>query len=210
MSGHSPVVLAALASLLFSGAVLVWPPRQRIGADARHRAGPSEAPDLADGPAPVAAADQPGWAAVATYESVAGALGLLAVSLRGGAGMTESIAAVARRIGGEAGNQLDTVVAGLRWGLDDAEAWEGAPRVWQRAARALRMAAISGMPPADLLEATARDLRREHSAALRVATARLGVRIVLPLGLAFLPAFALTTVIPVLLALAGRVLGQSW
>jgi len=39
-----------------------------------------------------------------------------------------------------------------------------------------------------------------------VATATLGIRIVLPLGLAFLPAFVLTTVVPVVLALANQVL----
>ena len=47
-------------------------------------------------------------------------------------------------------------------------------------------------------------LRRQQR--LEVATATLGVRIVLPLGLLFLPAFLLTTVVPIVLALARQVL----
>ncbi len=42
---------------------------------------------------------------------------------------------------------------------------------------------------------------------MQAAAARAGVRLVLPLGLAFLPAFACTAVIPVVLALAHTVLG---
>jgi len=37
----------------------------------------------------------------------------------------------------------------------------------------------------------------------------LGVRIVLPLGLVFLPAFVLTTVVPIVLALAHQVLAAQ-
>jgi pilus assembly protein TadC len=58
------------------------------------------------------------------------------------------------------------------------------------------------VPPAGLLRDAAADLRRDALAQVEVATARLSVRLVLPLGLAFLPAFVLTTVVPVVLALA--------
>jgi pilus assembly protein TadC len=49
-------------------------------------------------------------------------------------------------------------------------------------------------------------VRRAEEQRLEVATATLGVRIVLPLGLLFLPAFILTTVAPIVLALAQQVL----
>jgi pilus assembly protein TadC len=42
---------------------------------------------------------------------------------------------------------------------------------------------------------------------VEVAAARLGVRLVVPLGLAYLPAFVLTTVVPVVLALTRSL---SW
>ena len=51
-------------------------------------------------------------------------------------------------------------------------------------------------------------LRSNRLAAIDVAAARLGVRLVVPLGVAFLPAFVLTTIVPVVLALARQVLAS--
>ena len=50
----------------------------------------------------------------------------------------------------------------------------------------------------------AADQRRDHATGIEIATARLGVRIMLPLGLAFLPAFVLVGLVPLVLALAGE------
>lgn len=137
---------------------------------------------------------------------VAGVIDLLALTLRGGAGLVEAMEAVAARVGGLLGLHLQTVAAAGRWGVDDATAWASVPPGWQPAARALRMAATAGVPPADLLVRAAEEVRRAEQQRLEVATATLGVRIVLPLGLVFLPAFVLTTVVPIVLALARQVL----
>jgi len=137
---------------------------------------------------------------------VAGVIDLLALTLRGGVGLVEAMEAVATRVGGPLGLHLQTVAAAGRWGVDDATAWASIPSAWQPAARALRMAATAGVPPADVLARAAEDVRRTEQQRLEVATATLGVRIVLPLGLAFLPAFVLTTVVPIVLALAHQVL----
>jgi len=137
---------------------------------------------------------------------VAGVIELLALTLRGGAGLVEAMEAVAGRVGGPLGLHLQTVAAAGRWGVDDAAAWASVPSAWQPAARALRMANRAGVPPADALAGAADEVRRAEQQRLEMATARLGVRIVLPLGLVFLPAFILTTVVPVVLALAKEVL----
>ena len=137
---------------------------------------------------------------------VAGVIDLLALTLRGGAGLVEAMEAVAARVGGPLGLHLQTVAAAGRWGVDDATAWASVPPAWKPAARALRMAAMAGVPPADLLVRAAEAVRRAEQQRLEVATATLGVRIVLPLGLVFLPAFVLTTVVPIVLALARQVL----
>jgi pilus assembly protein TadC len=71
------------------------------------------------------------------------------------------------------------------------------------------MAATAGVPPADVLARAAEEVRRAEQQRLEVATATLGVRIVLPLGLVFLPAFVLTTVVPIVLALAHQVLAAQ-
>jgi len=68
------------------------------------------------------------------------------------------------------------------------------------------MAATAGVSPADVLARAAGEVRRAGRQCLDVATATLGVRIVLPLGLVFLPAFVLTTVVPIVLALAHQML----
>lgn len=143
---------------------------------------------------------------VVPVAEVAGVIDLLALTLRGGVGLVEAMEAVATRVGGPLGLHLQTVAAAGRWGVEDATAWASIPSAWQPAARALRMATTAGVPPADVLVRAAEEVRRVEQQRLNVATATLGIRIVLPLGLAFLPAFVLTTVVPIVLALAQQVL----
>ena len=146
---------------------------------------------------------------VVPVAEVAGVIDLLALTLRGGAGLVEAMEAVATRVGGPLGLHLQTVAAARRWGVEDATAWASIPSAWRPAARALRMAATAGVPPADVLARAAEEVRRAEQQRLEVATATLGVRIVLPLGLVFLPAFVLTTVVPIVLALAHQVLASA-
>ncbi|MGB3763636.1 MAG: type II secretion system F family protein [Ornithinimicrobium sp.] len=130
----------------------------------------------------------------------------IALALRGGAGVQPALRQVASVTPGAAGHELAAVAAAMAWGLDDDAAWANAPRRWQPAQRALVLAARGGVPPSDLLIAAASDLRRDAVARVELQTAQLAVRLVLPLGLAFLPAFVLTTVVPVVIALATSVL----
>ena len=131
------------------------------------------------------------------------ALELLALAMSGGADLHGALSQVARSLGGEQGRELASVAAGLAWGLDDAAVWDLVPPRWEPARRAVLLASTAGVPPAGLLRDAAADLRRDALARVEAATARLSVRLVVPLGLAFLPAFVLTTVVPVVLALAG-------
>lgn len=139
---------------------------------------------------------------------VANAIDLLALALRGGVGLLEAVEAVGARLEDPLGAHLLTVAAAQRWGVESVEAWASVPSAWQPAARALRMAATAGIAPADVLEQASQEMRLTEEQRLEVATARLGVRVVLPLGLVFLPAFVLTTVVPIVMALAAQVLGQ--
>ena len=193
--------------LLTAVAVLAWP-------DTRPWPGTPPVTGLAAGPAPsgvdVAGAGRSAEAgsvrAVVPVAEIAGVIDLLALTLRGGIGLVEAMEAVATRVDGPLGLHLQTVAAAGRWGVDEATAWASVPSAWQPAARALRMAATAGVPPADVLVRAAEEVRRAEQQRLEVATETLGVRIVLPLGLAFLPAFVLTTVVPIVLALARQVL----
>lgn len=131
---------------------------------------------------------------------------LLALVLLSGRGVTESMSVVAERVGGRLGADLAIVVAARAWGLDDERSWEMVDPAWQPIARALVLADAAGVPPSSTLASAAEDIRRAEEHRLEVASERLGVRLVLPLGLTFLPAFVATTVIPVVAALAAEVL----
>lgn len=121
--------------------------------------------------------------------------------------MASAIRTVAGTLPEPLGEQLRGVAAVLRRGEDPTEAWAAAGAHWAPARRSLDLAESAGIPPARALVRTADDLRREAVADVEVAAARLGVRLVVPLGLAYLPAFVLTTVVPVVLALTRSL---SW
>lgn len=185
--------------LLTAIAVLAWPSGHPVS-----RVAPARAAADPGGAGRSAGAGSTG--AVVPVAEVAGVIDLLALTLRGGVGLVEAMEAVATRVGGPLGLHLQTVAAAGRWGVEDATAWASIPSAWQPAARALRMAASAGVPPAEVLVRAAAEVRRAEQQRLEVATQALGIRIVLPLGLVFLPAFVLTTVVPIVMALAEQML----
>lgn len=191
--------------LLVAAAVLAWPVSQPIGR-AAWGSSPADRADLTPEQGGARGLVNGSISTVVPVAEVAGVIELLALTLRGGVGLVEAMEAVGLRVGGPLGMHLRTVAAALRWGVEDAAAWASVPSAWQPAARALRMAATAGIPPAEVLTRAAEEVRRAEHQRLEVATATLGIRIVLPLGLAFLPAFVLTTVAPIVLALAHQVL----
>ncbi|MFQ6172209.1 type II secretion system F family protein [Oryzobacter sp. R7] len=178
--------MTAAAVLLTALAVLVAPGR-RVVAPGRRRA------------------HRPG-AGPAGVEEAAGALALVAATLRGGSGAVEALEAVARVVPGPAGRELAVVAAAHRWGETPEDAWAHVGPGWGAAAVAWHAAHDAGAAPAGLLAAAARRMREEERQRLEAAVQRSGVLLVLPLGLCFLPGFVATTVAPVVLQLVGSVL----
>lgn len=191
--------MTAAVVVLLVAAVLIWPGR---------RPEPVETADRDAHPVSPGATATDVLAAPVDSGRVATAMDLLALALRSGAGVPDTIDVVASELDPAVGGQLRVVGAALRWGLDDAAAWATLPHVWAPAGRAMTMAGLAGVPPTPLLTSAAAELRRAEEARLEVAAARLGVRLVLPLGLAFLPAFVLLTVLPIVLGLAGQMLSR--
>lgn len=194
------MIWLSAVTLLCASAVLTWPGRPVSRVPGGRVEGGQNQPGLAT------ATDAWSTRTAVPVAELAGVIDLLALTLRSGVGLVEAMEAVAVRVGGPLGLQLRTVAAAGRWGVEDAAAWASVPSVWQPVARALRMAAAAGVPPAEALVRAAEEVRRAERQRLEVATATLGIRIVLPLGLLFLPAFILTTVVPIVLALAQRLL----
>ncbi len=136
------------------------------------------------------------------------AVDLMSAALRAGAAPDAAAQVVAEAVGGAVGARLQKVETGLRLGLNSREAWTyfGASDGAARVARAADRSAHSGAAFAGSLSRVAEDLRVDglHAAEARARAA--GVLIVLPLGLCFLPAFVLTGLVPVIVAVVGGVL----
>ena len=144
----------------------------------------------------------------ASPADVADSLALFTLALRAGLGQHEALERVAECSADPARAALRSVVAALRWGRPADEAWAFPPPVWRAAALAWHVAATTGAPAAELMAEASSRLREAEARRIEAAISRVGVLLVLPLGLALLPAFACTSVIPVVLALTHSVLGS--
>ncbi|MDO5025139.1 MAG: hypothetical protein Q4E03_01280 [Trueperella sp.] len=89
----------------------------------------------------------------------------------------------------------------LLMGATWAEAWENAGLL--RLAGALQPAWDDGAAPLPLLARSAQSLRLARARLVREDAERLGAKLVLPLGLCFLPAFVLLGVVPIVVSAAG-------
>jgi pilus assembly protein TadC len=138
-------------------------------------------------------------------------LDLMAACLTSGASLEHACAAVADAIGGPGGGRLRAVSAALAVGLAPGEAWlaladNRAADPLSSAARLLGRAAEGGTPVAAAVGRLAADAREASRAAAAASARRVGVLVVAPLGLCFLPAFVLLGIAPVVVGLAGPLL----
>jgi tight adherence protein B len=128
-------------------------------------------------------------------------LELAAAAMRAGAGVPRALQATGAAVGGPDGEVLTRAAHALVLGATWGRAWAYAPAVLDPMVRALRGAWLDGAAPGEALRAAGEEVRHDRSSAARTAAARLGVRLVLPLGACYLPAFVLVGLVPVLLAL---------
>lgn len=128
-------------------------------------------------------------------------LELLAAAVRSGAGVPRALRATGDAVAGPDGDALARAADALRLGADWDAAWRSAPERLEVVRRALRSAWVDGAAPTEALRAAGAEHAHERRTAARTAAARLAVRLVLPLGACFLPAFVLVGLVPVLLAL---------
>jgi pilus assembly protein TadC len=172
-----------LLGLVAAAASLQWFSRRRGAAAVRRRA-------------EAVAADLPS------------AADLLATCLSSGAPPADALRTVAEVASGPLADRLRLVADALRLGADPADAW-GPVRNGDPLAplgRAFIRSDATGAPIAETVTAVADDQRRVARWAAEAAARRAGVLAVGPLALCFLPAFVLTGVVPVIVAVAGDVL----
>jgi hypothetical protein len=130
-------------------------------------------------------------------------LDLLDAAIASGAGLPRALGAVGRATGGPEGEALVRASSALVMGADWHAAWAGVPARLAPVADGLGPTWVSGAAPGPALRAAADRLRRERRTAAREAAGRLGVHLVLPLGVCFLPAFVLVGLVPVLVSLSA-------
>jgi pilus assembly protein TadC len=135
----------------------------------------------------------------------AAALDLLAACLVAGATPQRAVETVGGVFDGDVGEVLRTTGRLLDLGAPVETAWARSAQTpgWEPVARAAIRAHHSGSSLADAFERLAQERRREARVQAATASARAGVRIVLPLGGCFLPAFVLIGVVPVVAGMAG-------
>ncbi|MFC9506022.1 type II secretion system F family protein [Streptomyces sp. NPDC057002] len=171
-----------------AGAVVMWRWRLRqevVGTDAR-------APDLAE------AARQLPLAA-----------DLLAACIAAGASPVIAAQAVGEALGGPVGDALARGAAEVRLGGEPGAAWRRLAAVpgAEGLARLLERAGVSGLPAAAPVARLAAEARADWGRAATARARRAGVMVSAPVGLCFLPAFIAVGVLPVVIGLAGGVLG---
>ncbi|MFE9449068.1 type II secretion system F family protein [Streptomyces sp. NPDC006739] len=134
---------------------------------------------------------------------------LLAACIAAGAGPVIAAQAVGEALGGPVGEGLARGAAEVRLGGEPADAWRrlaalpGAGAL----ARLLERADESGLPAAGPVARLASDARAEWTRAATARARRAAVLVSAPVGLCFLPAFIAVGVLPVVIGLAGGVVG---
>ncbi|MFI5977905.1 type II secretion system F family protein [Streptomyces sp. NPDC051452] len=134
---------------------------------------------------------------------------LLAACVAAGGGPVIAAQAVGEALGGPVGEALARGAAEVRLGGEPADAWRrladlpGAGAL----ARLLERADESGLPAAGPAVRLASDARAEWARTATARARRAAVLISAPVGLCFLPAFIAIGVLPVVIGLAGGVVG---
>ncbi len=133
----------------------------------------------------------------------------MAACLAAGAAPGEAAGAVGRCLGGPLGAALIRAQAELRLGGDPAECWERFGRLpaAREMGRCLARASTTGSAPVAEMSRLAADHRAAHARSALARARRAAVLATAPLGVCFLPAFLLVGVAPVVIGLAGTVLG---
>ncbi|NUP22943.1 MAG: hypothetical protein HOZ81_44175 [Streptomyces sp.] len=134
---------------------------------------------------------------------------LLAACIAAGAGPVIAAQAVGEALGGPVGDALARGAAEVRLGGEPGEAWRRLASMPGAAAlaRLLERADVSGLPAAGPVARLASEARADWTRAATERARRAAVMVSAPVGLCFLPAFISVGVAPVVIGLAGGVLG---
>jgi hypothetical protein len=134
---------------------------------------------------------------------------LLAACIAAGAGPVVAAQAVGEALGGPVGERLARGAAEVRLGSEPVAAWRKLASIPGAGplARLLERAGESGVPAAVPVGRLAAEARAEWGRTATARARRAAVMVTAPVGLCFLPAFLAIGVLPVVIGLAGGLLG---
>ncbi|MFG2683125.1 type II secretion system F family protein [Streptomyces sp. NPDC048392] len=136
---------------------------------------------------------------------------LLAACIAAGASPVAAARAVGDALDGPVGDALGRGAAEVRLGGEPDAAWRGLAAVPGAGplARLLQRAEVSGLPAAGPVARLAAQARADWARTTTARARRAAVMVTAPVGLCFLPAFIAVGVLPVVIGLAGGVLGPG-
>lgn len=134
---------------------------------------------------------------------------LLAACIAAGASPVSAAQAVGEALEGPVGERLAQGAAEARLGAEPSDAWRRLAALPGAGAlvRLLERAGDFGVPAAAPVGRLASEARAEWSREATARARRAGVMVTAPVGLCFLPAFIAVGVLPVVIGLAGGLLG---
>jgi Type II secretion system (T2SS), protein F len=196
-----------MAALLVGVAVLVWPPG--CGAVNRRAARQASARKAGAGQASARRAGARRATGTRTEPlevSATVVMDLVAAALVAGLPGPQAVAAAADACGPGVLSRLAQPLDAWRLGIPADQAWAAVDVEFAPLGRSLILAERTGASASVVLTAAASDARSARQRRALVAARRLGVQLVLPLGLTTLPAFVLWGVVPVVIGLAEQLL----
>lgn len=134
---------------------------------------------------------------------------LVAATVRAGVPPERALRVCSTVVGGPLGAEVARVVTALELGLAPERAWTGAGAVrgLEPLARAMVRGQTRGSSPVAVLERCSLDARRIARSAAQGRAQAVGVAASAPLGLCFLPAFVLVSVVPTVVGGLSSLLG---
>ncbi|MCF2129822.1 type II secretion system F family protein [Strepomyces sp. STD 3.1] len=160
---------------------------------------------------PAAGTSEAGTTAAQAARQLPLAADLVAACVAAGASPVTAARAVGDALDGPVGEALGRGAAEVRLGGEPERAWRGLAEIPGAGplARLLERADVSGLPAAGPAARLAAQARADWARTTTARARRAAVMVTAPVGLCFLPAFIAVGVLPVVIGLAGGVLGDG-
>ncbi|MDR3116679.1 MAG: type II secretion system F family protein [Bifidobacteriaceae bacterium] len=131
-------------------------------------------------------------------------LQLILAALKSGISIPRSLEIIGKAMENKTGDELKTISKKLKLGLPWTLAWKNTSARFNPIINSLEDAWNNGSSPESIINLKIEQLRKDKLYRAKTAGEQLGVKIVIPLGLCFLPSFIFIGILPVIISLVGN------